>query len=66
MTTTYVYEAQEYVLTGRSAKRTLKSGKEIILNEIRPVSVKDAKDITYNKWAEMSDLYVVSGSIIDE
>ena len=66
MTTTYVYDSQEYVLTGRSAKRTLKSGKDVTMHEIRPVTIKDPKDLSFNKWVEQTELYVVSGEIMDE
>lgn len=65
MSTTYVYDGQEYVMTGRSAKRTLKTGKDIMMYEIRPVSIRDPKDLSFNKWVEQSELYVVSGVILD-
>lgn len=65
MATTYVYEGQEYVLTGRSAVRKLRSSKELVVNEIRPIAA-PKNDNSYNKWVEISELYVVSGEMIDD
>lgn len=58
---TYVYNGEEFVLTGRSAEKSLPSGRTKTLHEIRPVSVKDTEDRQYNKWVNKDkDLLLVS------
>lgn len=56
MTTKFVYDGKEVILTGRTAKKSLKSGKEQILYEIKPHDVVGKQ---YNKWVQMKDLFEI-------
>ena len=58
MSTKYVYDGKEVVLTGRIAKKKLHSGKEQILYEVQPDGVTSKQ---YNKWVQMKDLFEISG-----
>lgn len=64
MASTYVYEKKEWVLTGRSAKKTIRHGKVRVLVEIRPVNA-DSSDNTYNQWVEQAELYSIIGDSND-
>lgn len=56
MTTKYVYDSKEVVLTGRVAKKKLPSGKEQVLYEVQPDNVVGKQ---YNKWVQMKDLFEI-------
>ncbi len=53
---TYVYENTEVVLTGRSASKTLRSGRVEKLYEITP---KHSTSGVWKKWVDISALYEV-------
>jgi hypothetical protein len=53
---TYVYENVEVVKTGRTAKKTLNSGKVDILFEITP---KNTDIGAWKKWVREADLFEV-------
>jgi hypothetical protein len=58
---TYVYNGEEVVLTGRTAEKTLRSGRSKVLHEIRPLSVTDPENRQYNKWViKDKDLLMVN------
>jgi hypothetical protein len=58
---TYIFESKEWVLTGRDAEKTLRSGKKRTVVEIKPVYVTDPDDNSQNKWVMMDALFYVSG-----
>lgn len=58
MADTFVYENNEVIKTGRSATKTLKSGKVDTLVEITP---KDNSIGIWKKWVRVDDLFVVAG-----
>jgi hypothetical protein len=53
---TFVYENNEVVKTGRTAKKNLTSGKVDVLFEITP---KDQTLGTWKKWVRDADLFTV-------
>lgn len=57
---TYIYEGQEWVLTGRSARKKGRheTSRDRIMVEIRPVTA-DPDEKTFNKWVKMDELYHV-------
>jgi len=55
---TYVYDGKEVVLTGRTAGKKMKSGKDKILHEIRPAEA-DPDFKSLNKWVQMDELYEI-------
>lgn len=58
MTTKYVHNGKEVVLTGRTAKKKLpRSGKEEVLHEIQPEGVMSKQ---YNTWVHMRDLFEIT------
>ena len=55
---TYVYNGKEVVLTGRTATKELRSGRNRTLYEIRPLTATpEQKD--FNEWVEMEDLFEI-------
>lgn len=52
----YVFKGKEVILTGKIAKKTLRSGKENILYEVKP-RVKE--NGTWTEWVRMSDLFEI-------
>ncbi len=54
---TFIYDGREFVMTGREAIKKRMSGRERKLVEIRPITVRDPEDTTYNKWVQESDLF---------
>lgn len=56
MTTKYVHDGKEVILTGRTAAKKLRSGKEQILYEVQPEGVLSKQ---YNKWVLMKDLFEI-------
>lgn len=57
---TFIFEGREYVLTGRVAMKKSERGRERELVEIRPVTVRDLEDKTYNKWVRRAELFNIS------
>jgi hypothetical protein len=55
---TYVYEGKEVVMTGRTASKTLRSGKISIIYEIRPANV-PADQTMYNQWVAKDEVFEV-------
>lgn len=62
MTTKYVHNGKEVILTGRTAKKHLRSGKEELLHEIRPDGVTSKQ---YNSWVKMKDLFEINESEVE-
>jgi hypothetical protein len=54
--TAYVFNGTEVVLTGKVAKKTLRSGKESTLYEIRP---RTRENGTWTKWVHLTDLFEI-------
>jgi hypothetical protein len=57
MTTKYVHNGKEVVLTGRTATKKLRSGKDELLHEIKPDGVTGKQ---YNTWVKMKDLFEIN------
>lgn len=53
----YVFNGTEVVLTGKIAKRTLRSGKETAVHEIRPRLKENG---TWTKWVRMNELFEIT------
>jgi hypothetical protein len=60
---TYVFEGKEVKLTGRVAKKTRRSGKEVELWEVASLTVaKNSPSVTqWNKWVNPLDLLHIEG-----
>lgn len=60
---TYVYDTREVRLTGRIAKKKKRSGKEVEVWEVCPVSVANTapKNTAFNKWCNPMDLLHIEG-----
>lgn len=56
MSTKYVHEGKEVILTGRVAKKQLRSGKEQVLFEIQ---IDGAMSKQHNKWVAKKDLFEI-------
>lgn len=56
MTISYIYNEEEYSLTGRLASKWLKPGIKSILVEIAPVN---SESIEGKKWVNKDDLHIV-------
>lgn len=54
----FVHNGKEVILTGRTAKKQLRSGKEEVLYEIQPDGVSGKQ---YNSWVKMKDLFEIQG-----
>lgn len=52
----YVYDGLEVKLTGRSAKKPLRTGREDELHEICPA---DKENGSWKKWVRITELYEV-------
>lgn len=57
-TETYVHDNTEVVKTGKTAERTLKSGKVDQLIEVTP---SDKMTGTWKKWVRIQELFIVKG-----
>lgn len=55
----YVYKGKEVVLTGRTASKSLRSGKEEILYETKPIDIADLSSTKYNEWVKLKDLFEI-------
>lgn len=53
----FVYENVEVKLTGRTAKRSLRSGKTDVIYEVTPASTQNG---TWKKWVRLQELFEVS------
>lgn len=56
MSKSYVHDGKEVIATGRTAIRTLKGGREIVLYEVKPADMED-NDPQFCKWVKLEDLY---------
>jgi hypothetical protein len=56
MSKIYVHEGLEVKLTGRQARKELRSGKVSIVYEIAPA---DSESISFKKWVHMKELFEI-------
>ncbi len=56
---TYVLKGVEVMLTGRTAKKARRSGKEETLYEVKPTEFADSTSTKANSWVKLSELYKV-------
>ena len=52
----WVFENTEVVMTGRKAKKTMRSGKDDILYEITP---RHTTSGSWKKWADLNQMYQI-------
>lgn len=55
----YVFNGKEVIMTGRTAIKKLRSGREDILYEVKLLENVDISSTKYNEWVKMSELYEV-------
>lgn len=58
--TTYVLKGVEVMMTGRVAKKAMRSGKEETLYEVKPTEFKDSSSTKANSWVKLAELYKVT------
>lgn len=58
---TYIFDAKEWIITGRQAVKKLRSGNTKKMIEIRLVGAPDDDDVSYNKWVSPEELFHVTG-----